>query len=47
MIWSLYYRGPMTEQQQEFRNLTGIGVGDIQDIPTPQIIQRAMAEAIA
>jgi multiple sugar transport system substrate-binding protein len=47
MIWSLYYRGPMTDQQQEFRNLTGIGVGDIQDIPTPQIIQRAMAEAIS
>jgi multiple sugar transport system substrate-binding protein len=47
MIWSLYYRGPMTTQQQEFRNLAGIGVGEIQDIPTPQIIQRAMAEAIA
>lgn len=47
MIWSLYYGGPMNKQQQAFRQLTGIGVRDIQDIPTPQIPQRAMAEAIA
>jgi multiple sugar transport system substrate-binding protein len=47
MIWSLYYGGPMHKQQEEFRKLTGIGVREIQDIPTPQIPQRAMAEAIA
>jgi multiple sugar transport system substrate-binding protein len=47
MIWSLYYGGPMNKQQQEFRTLAGIGVREIQDIPTPQIPQRAMAEAIA
>jgi multiple sugar transport system substrate-binding protein len=47
MIWSLYYGGPMNKQQEEFRKLTGIGVREIQDIPTPQIPQRAMAEAIA
>src|SRR5262245_19900686 len=47
MIWSMYYGGAMTQQQQAFRNLTGIGVREIQDIPGPQIPQRAMAEAIA
>jgi len=47
MIWSLYYGGPMQKQQQEFKKLTGIGVREIQDIPTPQIPQRTMAEAIA
>jgi multiple sugar transport system substrate-binding protein len=47
MIWSMFYGGQMTRQQQEFRKLTGIGVGEIQDIATPQILQRAMAEAIA
>ena len=40
MIWSLYYGGPMNKQQQEFKKLTGIGVREIQDIPTPQIPQR-------
>lgn len=47
MIWSLYYRGPMTEQQKTFRELGGIGVGNIQDISTAQIAQRTMAEAIS
>jgi multiple sugar transport system substrate-binding protein len=47
MIWSMYYGGSMSQQQQEFRELTGIGVREIQDIPGPQIPQRAMTEAIA
>lgn len=46
MIWSNYYsamQGPM----EEFKKLTGIGVGNIQDISIFDAPQRAMAEALS
>ena len=46
MIWSPYYV-PMTPAMQEFKQLTGIGVGSIQDISIFDAPQRAMAEALS
>ena len=46
MIWSNYYV-PMTPAMQEFKQLTGIGVGSIQDISIFDAPQRAMAEALS
>ncbi len=46
MIWSNYYV-PMQPAMQEFKQLTGIGVGSIQDISIFDAPQRAMAEALS
>ena len=46
MIWSNYYV-PMQPAMQEFKKLTGIGVGSIQDISIFDAPQRAMAEALS
>jgi len=46
MIWSNYYI-PMQPSMEDFRKLTGIGVGNIQDISIFDIPQRAMAEALS
>jgi len=46
MIWSNYYI-PMQPSMEEFRKLTGIGVGGVQDISIFDIPQRAMAEALS
>jgi len=46
MIWSNYYI-PMQPSMEDFRKLTGIGVGGIQDISIFDIPQRAMAEALS
>ena len=46
MIWSLYYRN-MKRQADEFKKLSGTGVGKIQDISIFQIPQRSMAEALS
>src|SRR5215470_2337745 len=46
MIWSPYYV-PMQPAMQEFKQLTGIGVGSIQDISIFDAPQRAMAEALS
>lgn len=46
MIWSNYYV-PMQPSMQEFKKLTGIGVGSIQDISIFDAPQRAMAEALS
>ena len=46
MIWSNYYV-PMTPAMNEFKQLTGIGVGSIQDISIFDAPQRAMAEALS
>ena len=46
MIWSPYYV-PMTAGDAEFKKLTGIGVGSIQDISIFDAPQRAMAEALS
>jgi multiple sugar transport system substrate-binding protein len=46
MIWSNYYV-PMQPSMQEFKQLTGIGVGSIQDISIFDAPQRAMAEALS
>ena len=46
MIWSNYYV-PMQPAMEEFKKLTGIGVGSIQDISIFDAPQRAMAEALS
>ncbi len=46
MIWSNYYV-PMQPAMEEFKKLTGIGVGSIQDISIFDAPQRAMAEAVS
>ena len=46
MIWSPYYV-PMQPAMNEFKQLTGIGVGSIQDISIFDAPQRAMAEALS
>jgi multiple sugar transport system substrate-binding protein len=46
MIWSNYYI-PMQPSMEDFRKLTGIGVGGIQDLTIFDIPQRAMAEALS
>jgi multiple sugar transport system substrate-binding protein len=46
MIWSNYFV-PMQPAMEEFRKLTGIGVGSIQDISIFDAPQRAMAEALS
>jgi multiple sugar transport system substrate-binding protein len=46
MIWSNYYL-PMQPAMEEFKKLTGIGVGSIQDVSIFDVPQRAMAEAVS
>jgi multiple sugar transport system substrate-binding protein len=46
MIWSNYYAA-MQPPMEEFKKLTGIGVGNIQDISIFDAPQRAMAEALS
>jgi multiple sugar transport system substrate-binding protein len=46
MIWSNYYSA-MQAPMEEFKKLTGIGVGSIQDISIFDAPQRAMAEALS
>jgi maltose-binding protein MalE len=46
MIWSNYYRA-MQPSMEEFKKLTGFGVGSIQDISIFDAPQRAMAEALS
>lgn len=46
MIWSNYYV-PMSPAADEFKKLTGTGVGSIQDISIFDAPQRAMAEALS
>ena len=46
MIWSNYYV-PMVPAMEEFKKVTGIGVGSIQDISIFDAPQRAMAEAVS
>src|SRR5688572_8049071 len=46
MIWSNYYAA-LQKPMEEFKSLTGIGVGNIQDITIFDAPQRAMAEALS
>ncbi|HET9904489.1 MAG TPA: extracellular solute-binding protein [Xanthobacteraceae bacterium] len=46
MIWSNYYAA-LQKPMEEFKSLTGIGVGSIQDISIFDAPQRAMAEALS
>ncbi len=46
MIWSNYYAA-LQKPMEEFKSLTGIGVGSIQDITIFDAPQRAMAEALS
>jgi ABC-type glycerol-3-phosphate transport system substrate-binding protein len=47
LIWGQYYAGRMRELATEFKQKTGIGIGAVQDIATPTIPGRVMAEAVA
>jgi len=47
LIWGQYYSNRMRELAAEFKEKTGIGIGAVQDIATPAIPARVMAEAVA
>jgi ABC-type glycerol-3-phosphate transport system substrate-binding protein len=47
LMWGQYYSGKMRELAAEFKEKTGVGVGAVQDIATPAIPARVMAEAVA
>jgi multiple sugar transport system substrate-binding protein len=47
LMWGQYYSGKMRELAADFKAKTGIGIGAVQDIATPAIPARVMAEAVA
>lgn len=47
LIWGQYYKGQCEKLSVEFKEQTGIGVGNIVDVNIFQMPQRAMAEAVA